>query len=195
MRAQIVPLLSLNLLFLAGCASHPPLATPDRVDLDRFMGTWFVVGYTPILVDKEAYNAVEHYHNEGDGTIRTTYQFRKGGFDGDLKTYTPVGTIHDRESNAEWRMQFIWPFKAQYIIHYLSPDYQRTIIAHPNRKYAWIMQRQPEISDTDYEAMLSRLEAAGFDPAIIERVPHDWSREPERYETMTSIGDSRPLAR
>jgi len=56
------------------------------------------------------------------------------------------------------------------------------------------MQRQPEISDADYEAMLSRLEAAGFDPAIIRQVPHDWSREPERYETVTSINDSRPLA-
>lgn len=179
---------------LAGCASTPPLATPGYVDLERFMGTWYVVGYTPILVDKDAHNAVEHYYQDESGKIRTTYQFRKGGFDGPLKTYTPVGTIHDKESNAEWRMQFVWPFKARYIIHYVSEDYDRTLIAHPNRKYAWIMQREARISDADYEAMIQRLEEAGFDRDRLQRVPHDWSTEPDRLQTVESVGTSQPLS-
>ena len=185
---------TLIIMTFAGCASTAPLSTPEYVDLERFMGTWYVVGYTPILVDGNAHNAVEHYYQAEDGKIRTTYQFRKGGFDGPLKTYTPVGTIHDEKSNAEWRMQFVWPFKARYIIHYLSDDYDRTLIAHPNRKYAWIMQREARISDADYEAMLQRLEKAGFDRERIQRVPHDWSTEPDRLQTVESVGTSRPLS-
>lgn len=184
----------MSLAFLSGCASRAPLPTPKHVDLDRFMGAWFVVGYTPILVDTEAYNAVEHYYREGDLRIATTYQFRKGGFDGNLKTYTPVGTVHNTESNAEWRMQFVWPFKAKYVILYVSADYQRTIIAHPNRKYAWIMQRDPQISDAEYGAMLDRLEVVGFDRADIQRVPHDWSKEPSRLELIRNTGSSKSLA-
>lgn len=180
---------------IPGCATHhPPLPTPEFVDLDRFMGAWYVVGYTPILVDKEAHNAVEHYFREDARTIRTTYQFRKGGFDGKLKTYTPVGTVHDTETNAEWRMQFIWPFKAPYIILYLSDDYTETIIAHPNRKYAWIMQRSPQVDEGLYRDLLSRLEAVGFDPEVIQRVPHDWEREPARLEAVRQAGRAKPLA-
>lgn len=187
-------IMALTFLGISGCASHPPLATTDYVDLDRFMGSWYVQGYTPILVDKEAHNAVEHYYPAQDGTIRTTYQFRKGAFDGDLKTFTPTGFIYNEATNAEWRMQFIWPFKAQYLIHYLSPDYGQTIIAHPNRKYAWIMSREPQMDETTYQALLDRLLDAGFSRADIQRVPHDWDTEPSRLEVVQSIGASRPLA-
>jgi apolipoprotein D and lipocalin family protein len=180
--------------FLSGCASKPPLPTPSHVDLDRFMGTWYVMGYTPILVDGDAHNAVEHYFRAADGRIRTTYQYRDGGFTGELKTHTPVGTVHNTETNAEWRMQFIWPFKAQYIILYLSDDYSRTIIAHPNRKYAWIMTRAPEISAAEYEAMLKELEAVGFDRGVIRRLPHDWTSDQERLRLIESTGSSKPLS-
>lgn len=184
------------LLLTAGCAtSRDPLPTPPYVDLQSFMGAWYVVGYTPILVDKEAHNAVEHYYLAEDGRILTTYQFRKGGFDGALKTYTPVGTVHNKETNAEWRMQFLWPFKSPYIILYLSPEKDRTIIAHPNRKYAWIMQREPQIAESDYAAMLDRLREVGYDPSLLQRVPHDWSHEPERWQRTQAVGRKRPLGK
>lgn len=183
------------LLALTGCATkYDALPTPEKVDLPRFMGLWFVVGYTPILVDKEAYNGVEHYYLADNGKIRTTYQFRDGGFDGKLKTYTPVGKVYDTETNAEWRMQFVWPFNAQYIILYLADDYSRTIIAHPNRKYAWIMQREPTISDSKYQEMIEKLVAEGFDPAVIKRLPQDWSNDQERLAKIREIGATSPLA-
>lgn len=172
-----------------GCASHPPVPTPDQVDLDRFMGRWYVVGHTPILVDKEAYNGIEHYRLDDEEKIQTTYQFRDGGFDGEIKTYTPVGWVEEgNESNAEWQMQFIWPFSSDYVILYVAEDYSRTIVVHPNRKYAWIMQREPQISDEDYAHMLEKLAADGFDPEVIRRLPQDWSGEGERLKELESEG-------
>jgi apolipoprotein D and lipocalin family protein len=182
------------LFFFAGCASkQAPLPTPERVDLPRFMGTWYVLGYTPLGVDKAAHNAIEHYHLAEGGTIETTYQFRQGATDGPLKTLTPVGRVYDQTSNAEWRMQFIWPFQADYFIMDLSADYQRTIIAHPNRKYAWIMARTPEISDAHYQEMLAKLVAEGFDREVILKVPHDWSQEAKRIDLIREAGDSGRL--
>jgi apolipoprotein D and lipocalin family protein len=180
---------------LTGCASNDaPLPTPEQVDLERFMGPWYVVGYSPLFLDNEAHNAVEHYFLAANGDIQTTYQFRNGSFTGKLKTYTPVGRVFNQATNAEWRMQFVWPFEAKYVILYLSEDYQRTIIAHPNRKYAWIMQRTPEISTEDYEAMLAKLQAVGFKRDAVKRLPHDWSVDVERREEIEAIGASRPLA-
>jgi len=183
--------LNINLLLitmlslLSGCAHHPELPTAESVDLDRFMGLWYVQGYTPILVDKEAHNAVEHYRHAGDGKIETTYQFRKGGFDGELKTYTPKGQVVNTVSNSEWTMQFIWPFKAQYLIYYVAEDYSTTIIAHPNRKNAWIMNRSPEIDESVYDDMIQKLIDEGFDKSSILKVPHDWSKEDSRVQTYS----------
>jgi apolipoprotein D and lipocalin family protein len=148
------------------------------------MGRWYVIGYTAITVDKQAHNAIEHYRLDANGKIQTTYQFRDGSFDGEVKTFTPVGWVYDEKTNAEWRMQFIWPLRSDYIILHVDEDYSETIIAHPNRKYAWIMTRSPEVEPNDYERMLQQLQAAGFDTAVVKPLPQDWSGESERLKKL-----------
>lgn len=178
-----------------GCATkHPPLPKAEKVDIERFMGAWFVIGYTPIIVDKEAHNAVEHYFLNEKQAIETTYSFRKGSLKGPIKTYKPKGFIHNKETNAEWRMQFIWPFKSDYIISYVSEDYDQTIITHPSRKYAWIMQRSPDMDTETYSNMLSKLKDAGYETSVIKRMPQDWSQDQERLKKVKAVGTSGPLA-
>jgi len=128
---------------------------------------------------------------------RFTPRSRSGGgggenqpkrFEGELKRYTPVGWVENQASNAEWRMQFIWPFRAEYHILYVNDEYTETIIAHPSRNYAWIMLRQPEVSDAAYEGFLQKLEAAGYDRGIVQKLPQDWSEESERLEALQAEG-------
>jgi Bacterial lipocalin len=160
------------------------------------MGAWFVHGHTPILVDKQAHNAVEHYYLNEKQEVETTYQFRDESFSGELKTYTPTGFPKDEEasSGARWQMQFLWPFKADYVIVHLSDDYAETIIGHPSRKYAWIMTRSPEIADEAYESLLQRLEKIGYDRSVVRRLPHDWSDDQDRLQRIREVGKSAPLA-
>jgi len=104
------------LALLSGCSSNPPMKTVDFVDLERFMGDWYVIANIPTFIEKEAHNAVENYQMNPDGSIATTFSFRKDNFTGDLKKYTPTGFIKDTKTNALWGMQFIWPIKADYLI-------------------------------------------------------------------------------
>ena len=175
---------------MTGCAlNDAPLPTAENVNIDRFMGRWYVHGYTPIIVDKDAHNAIEHYRLDADKKIQTTYQFRDGGVDAKIKTLTPVGWVDEEvDSNAEWRMQFIWPFTSDYIILHLDADYSETIIAHPSRKYAWIMLRSDTMSDADYDRLLSKLKAVGYDTNLMQKLPHDWSGEAERLAEMEANG-------
>lgn len=187
MKGLLFSLILISIQLVSGCASNEkPLPMADYVDIDQFMGRWYVHGYTPILVDKSAHNAIEHYRMDEDRKIQTTYQFRDGGFDGEIKTYNPVGWVHDTKTNAEWRMRFIWPFRSQYIILHVDENYSETIIAHSNRKYAWIMLRKPEVSDEDYARLMGKLKAAGYDLAIIQRMPHNWEGERERFNTLAT---------
>ena len=159
----------------AGCAGgQPPLATVDYVDLDRFMGDWYVIANIPTFVEKGAHNALEQYAMNEDGEIETTFTFRKDSFDGELKTHTPRGFIRNTETNAEWGMQFIWPIKADYRVVYLDDDYTQTIIGRNKRDFVWIMARTPTISDEDYNRLTSLVADMGYDVTEIQKVPQQW---------------------
>ena len=162
-----------TLLLAAGCTStaHPPLTLAGPVDLRRFMGDWYVIAATPMILDADAHNAVESYRLARDGTIAVDYTFRAGAFDGPPRHYSPRGFVRDKASNAVWGMQFLWPFESDYRIAYLADDYSQVVIAREKRDYAWIMARTPRIPDADYRRLLERLRAEGYDLGRIRVVP------------------------
>lgn len=163
-------------IMLSACSSVEPLATVDHVDLSRFMGDWYVIGNIPTSIETEAYNAVESYKLEKDGTIATTFTFNQGGFDGKQKTYHPKGFVRDTTTNAEWGMQFIWPIKADYRIIYLDDDYQLTVVGRNKRDYVWIMARSPSIADAQYDEMIELVAGVGYDISQMRKVPQQDNR-------------------
>lgn len=174
----LLPALATVVVAAAGCRTpdRPPLHTVAAVDLPRFMGDWYVIASIPTFMERDAANAVESYRLEDDGTVATTFTYRKGGVDGPEKRMTPRGFVLDRTTNAVWGMRFIWPVKADYRIIHLDPGYTLTVVAREKRDYAWIMARSPEIPEADYQAMLQLLADQGYDTARMRRVPQRWNR-------------------
>lgn len=145
-----------------------------HVDLNQFMGDWYVIAAIPTVIEKEAYNAIENYQLNADGTVATTFTYYKGAFDGPLKTYRPKGFVKPETGNALWGMQFIWPFKSDFRIAYLDKDYQRTVIARNARDYVWLMARTPQIADEDYQDMVKYIKSVGYDSNKLRKVPQRW---------------------
>ena len=165
----------LALAILSGCATtNDPMETVDYVDLERFMGDWFVIASIPTFIERNAHNAVESYRLLEDGSIDTLFTFRTGGFDGNTKRYNPTGFITDRASNAIWGMQFFWPIKADYRIVYLDDAYSTTIIARRARDFVWLMARTPHIADGEYRRLSAFIESLGYDISKLKRVPQQW---------------------
>jgi apolipoprotein D and lipocalin family protein len=54
------------------------IKTVDEVDINRFMGDWYVLAHIPSYVEKNAFNAVESYKLNEDGSIATTFTFNEG---------------------------------------------------------------------------------------------------------------------
>ena len=158
---------------ISACSPQQPLQTVDHVDLQRFMGDWYVIANIPTAIDKNAHNAIETYRRDDNGTIATTFTFRDKGFDGKIKTYHPRGFIQD-DSNAIWGMQFIWPIKADFRIIYLDEDYTVTVVGRNKRDYVWIMARQPKIPEQAYAGIITMLKSVGYEPDQIQKVPQQW---------------------
>jgi len=161
------------LVVLCGCASAPraPLPTIEPVDLKRFMGDWYVIACIPTLIERDAYNAIESYRLDPDGTVATTFSYHKGGAEGPLKVYHPRGFVRPGTGNVVWGMQFLWPIKAEYRILAVSQDDEWTVIGRSARDYAWIMARHPVMSATDYAAAEQVMVAAGYSLEGLRRVP------------------------
>ena len=157
---------------LSACAHTPPTIQPvANVDLQRFMGTWYVIAHIPTRFERDAFAATETYALRSDGRIATTFSYRKGSVDGPEHTMHPVGTVRDSARGAVWDMRFFGFLSAEYVIVYLKDDYSLTIIGRSDRDYAWVMARTPHISEDDYVACEERLRRLGYSLDALRRVP------------------------
>lgn len=159
-------------IIATGCQGRPPIQTVDRMNLERFMGGWYVIASIPTPFEKGVYNGIEAYRLEEDGSVETTFTFNKGSFDGPQKIYRARGFVQDTETNTVWGMQFVWPFKAEYRVVYLDENYTRTVIGRTKRDYVWIMAREPAIPADDYARILQLLSEQGYDIGQLVKVPH-----------------------
>ncbi|HET7204688.1 MAG TPA: lipocalin family protein [Steroidobacteraceae bacterium] len=166
-----------GLALLAGCAGAPTIPTAGAVELERFMGDWYVIASIPTRFEKGAHNAVESYRLDPDGSIATTFTYRDGAFDGPQKVMRPRGFVRDRSRNAVWGMQFVWPIKAEYVIAYVDAAYSQTIIARSKRDYVWIMARTPTLPSEEYARLQRRVQELGYDLSKLQKVPQRWDRQ------------------
>jgi apolipoprotein D and lipocalin family protein len=173
---------ALALLALSSCASVP-MKTAPNVDIPRFMGDWYVLAHIPAPAEKDAWNGVESYKLEA-GTkdvIETTFKFRPGSFDAPLETMRPTGYVSEADP-AVWGMKFYWwqgPFRFEYLVLHVDPEYKETVVGRSARDYVWVMARTPTIPDADWERLTAIVKEAGYDPAKLRRVPQRWGEKPD----------------
>jgi apolipoprotein D and lipocalin family protein len=159
---------------LTGCAITPQKVTVPVVpslDLQRFMGAWYVIGVIPTFLERDIYNAVESYELSPDGTVKTTFTFNKGGFDGPAKRMQPRGFVVEGSNQAVWGMQFVWPIKAEFVVSHVDAQYTETIIARSARDYVWIMARTPTLPEARYKDLVAKVNAMGYDTRKLVKVP------------------------
>jgi apolipoprotein D and lipocalin family protein len=165
----------LLVILTLGCqtTTMQPLPTVDHVDLNRFMGGWYVIATIPTPFERGAYNALEQYALTPDGHVATTFSYNKDGFDGPRKTMHATGFVRPGTGNAVWGMQFVWPFKADYRIVFLDADYTTTIIGREKRDYVWIMARSRQIDAATLDGYIRWLAELGYDTSKLVKNPQN----------------------
>ncbi len=170
-----VAIVFLAALPLAACTSaRPPIQTVEHVDLSRYMGRWYVIAAIPTPLGKGAHNAVETYRLNPDGTLCTWFRRRPDRFTAPVALLHSTAKVQAGSGNAEWGVQFIWPITLQYLVGWLSKDYSQVMVVRDARDYLWYMARTPQVSSSDYHAMLERAKAMGYDAGEILKIPQRW---------------------
>ena len=161
-------------VLLSSCATEPelpPLETVPKVDLPRFMGDWYVFAHIPYSLEKGKVGTLDRYALRPDGRIQNSFLFRRGTLDAPLEEWKGVAWVHDTASNAEWRVQFVWPFRVPFLVIDLDPNYQWAVIGYPSRKLGWVLSRKTRLDDATYNGILKRMELQGYDAGLLVRVP------------------------
>lgn len=150
---------------LGGCGGkHPPLPTVERVDLDRYLGTWYEIARYPAPFQEGCVATSANYSLRDGGGIRVLNRCLVERFDGELREAEGRAKIVDRDTNARLKVTFFWPFYGDYWVLGLGPDYEWALVGEPSRKYLWILSRSRQMDPAVYAEIVARLPAIGYDP-------------------------------
>tara|TARA_B100000686_G_C16644007_1_gene891749 strand:- start:521 stop:1039 length:519 start_codon:yes stop_codon:yes gene_type:complete len=158
-------LLSLSLLY-----SHPVV---EDLDLNRFMGRWYVIALVPNWVEENCTNSYDDYVLNEDNTIDITYRAIKNGKSRMIKQKGIVS----KESSARWEIEFVKPwvplYKAPYEVIILDENYEFMVVGYPDNTFGWIMARGTSMNNDIYDNILETLERDfGYSKETFQKVIH-----------------------
>jgi apolipoprotein D and lipocalin family protein len=175
-REGAMGILPLTLICLLGAAAAPavrsaakPLEVVPRVDLQRYLGTWYEIATIPQKFQKGCVGVTAHYSLRPDGAIEVVNVCRKGALDGKVTSIRGKAWVVDKTTNAKLKVRFFWPFAGDYWIIELDPDYRWAVVGHPGRTYYWILSRTPQMEPALYEELVRRAGAKGYDTSRIKK--------------------------
>jgi apolipoprotein D and lipocalin family protein len=143
-----------------------------EVDLDRYVGRWYEIASFPQRFQKGCVATAARYTPRDDGRLRVENECRDGSFDGDVRRVDGVAWVTDPNgSKAKLKVHFFCPFRGDYWIIELDPEYRHAVVGHPSRDYLWILARTRTMDPAVYETLLARIEAHGFDLKRLNRTP------------------------
>lgn len=161
------------LLGLAACAtSSTPAAVKDTpIDLQRYMGQWYVIANIPYFAERGNVASINQYTLRDDDTIDVHFTYRTG-FSQPVKTTDSVATVKAGTGNRVWSQRFFHVVPAKYRILEVAPDYSWALVDYPGREMAWVLARSPDMDDAQYQRLLEKLRGFGVNSDKLWRVPH-----------------------
>lgn len=152
------------------CWAQTPVTSVAAVDLVRYSGTWFEIASFPMFFQRNCLSDVTaQYSTAPDGSISVRNRCRtKDGFD----DASGRATVVDGFGNSRLRVSFFWPFKGDYWVIGLDPQYRWAVVGNPNREYLWVLSRTPQLTPEMLENALVSARSQGFDLTRLRYTAH-----------------------
>ncbi|RLP21960.1 lipocalin family protein [Mesorhizobium sp. YM1C-6-2] len=138
-----------------------------KLDLNKYLGRWYEICRLPLRwEDETATDITATYSLNGDGNIKVDNRC----FDEDGKPSQAIGEAEPvDDTNSRLKVTFLpeyvrWlPFtKGDYWVLKIDPAYSTALVGTPDRKYLWVLSRQPQIADDTKAEFLAEARRQGF---------------------------------
>lgn len=160
-------------LWLAVGAVHAepaPVQSVTAVDLDRYLGKWYEIAAFPMFFQRDCLgDTTAEYALRPDGDIAVTNRCRS-----EKGSEQAIGRAWrvDGQGGGRLKVSFFWPFRSDYWVIGLDPDYRWALVGNPNRKFLWLLSRSPQISKDDLDKALQIARSQGFDLGLLRFTSH-----------------------
>lgn len=158
----------------ADAETPAPLTAVDRLEVARYMGTWYQVAWFPNRFQRQcASDTQARYRLRDDGRVEVLNQCRRsdGQVDSAQGLARPTGRLADGVLEpAQLEVSFLpaalrwtgigW---GRYWVLDLAPDYRYALIGEPGREYLWVLSRTPSLAPADRDRLRNRVQELGFD--------------------------------
>ena len=153
----------ISLLFLISCSeSLPPIQTVQNFDLNSYDGEWHELARLPNRFERNLIAAKATYGVGLGGPVRILNEGLRSNGESTriMGTAKPVG-----DGKLEVRFD---PFPANlfpgdFWILWIDENYERAIVGTPDRKYLWILSKDPGDILSDFTEPLQMIKAQGFE--------------------------------
>ena len=162
------------ILINQGCSAMNFKATTKKMDLDQFMGTWYVQTGRVTFLEKGAHNPTEIYtYNSEENRIDIDFTYNKDSLNGKLKAIPQKGWVHNAPINTHWKVSPIWPLKLDYLVLDFAKDYSWCAIGVPSGKYLWVMTREKNlVVETELNDVMNSLKKMNYPLENLETFKH-----------------------
>ncbi len=161
------------LLFALGLLSMNQLhasETAADIDLQRYMGRWYVIANIPYFPESGKVATYDEYILRKDGRIDNIFGFKKA-FGKKEKQWKALATVKPGTGNKKWTIKFFGFLNADYEIIEIAPDYSWVLIGHPKREMGWVLARDPKMADGEYEGLVKKFEKFDYKISDFKRIP------------------------
>ena len=154
-------LICIVLLFTACSSKNPPLQTVQKVDINRYLGTWYEIARYEHFFEKDCKNVSANYSMLDEQTIkvvnRCTNMLTNEKKEAIGRAYATDDT------NSKLKVSFFRPFYGDYWVMILDENYDYVVVGTPSREYLWILCRKPILDEKIKNEILQKLPTLGFD--------------------------------
>lgn len=150
--------------------------TVKRVDLERYAGLWYEIAKIPNRFQRKcSSDTTANYKLRDDGRISVVNRCIKK--DANAIEAKGIARVIDSASNAKLQVSFVSIFGinlfwGDYWIIGLGENYEYSIVGHPDRRYGWILSREPQLSSKKLERIYAILRDRGYNPDDFEITLH-----------------------
>jgi apolipoprotein D and lipocalin family protein len=161
-------------LTITSCSmsQNPPTVT-DSVDLQKYCGKWYEIASYPMSFQKDCFCVTAEYTLTDKGYVKVFNSCRKGSINGKVKSITGKAFPVEGTKNVKLKVQFFWPFKADYWVIDKAEDYSWAVVSGPSCKYLWILSRTPDMQKETWQYITDRLVKNGFDLSKLKMMVHN----------------------
>lgn len=163
----------IGIMMFASAPSQTGPAVVKSVDLKRYQGLWYEIARLPNFFERKLKCATATYTIRPDGKITVLNAGNYITEPEKKSSVTGSAWVPDPNNPGKLKVQFFWPFSADYWILFLDQDYKYVLVGGPDRKYLWILAREKKMDEKTYQMLLQKAVDNGYNVTPIIKVAQD----------------------